>query len=303
MQENIGNTKPLVSVCCITYNHAPFIRQSIEGMLMQKTTFPIEILIHDDCSTDGTTKIVEKYAAKYPDKIFPLYELENQYSKGVWVDGFNYRRARGKYIAYCEGDDYWTDPLKLQKQVDFMEHHDAYSVCFTRCKHQNVATGKSKDDDCAVLLVEGEDGVDLNLSIVFAHWCTQPLTMLFRMALFDFEWSTRYKYYRDMHEIYHLLKVGKGRLMNFDCGIRNIHEGGVASSKNVTQQCKTSLSIARELYRINKDVETKKFLEDTLQWVITEPEFVGRKFELILQHVFLSGNIKRLFKNLYNYGC
>lgn len=298
MQENTGDSKPLVSVCCITYNHASFIRKSLEGMLMQQTTFPIEILVHDDCSTDGTTEIVQEYAAKYSDKIFPLYESENQYSKGVWVDRFNYRRARGKYIAYCEGDDYWTDPLKLQKQVDFMEMHPEYSVCFTRCKHQNVATGESKDDDCSVL-VGGADGVDLDLSAFFAHWCTQPLTMVFRTLSFDFTWSEQYKYYRDMHEIYHLLKQGKGYLFSFFSGVRMVHAGGVASSKSVVQQCETSLAIAKELYRKNKDADTKRFLVDTLQWVITEPDFVGRKFCLILHHFLLSGNVKRLFNNLY----
>ena len=123
---------PLVSICCITYNHAPFIRQCLEGFLMQKGVV-YEILIHDDCSTDGTTEIIKEYAAKYPDLIFPLYETENQYSKGVDVDIYNYRRVKGKYIAYCEGDDYWTDPLKLQRQVDFMESHSNCSMCYTDC--------------------------------------------------------------------------------------------------------------------------------------------------------------------------
>ena len=126
-------TTPLVSVCCITYNHAQFIRKCLDGFLMQETSFPIEILIHDDCSTDGTTEIIREYEAKYPDLIFPLYEEENQYQQGkaAEIDFYNYRRARGKYIAYCEGDDYWTDPLKLQKQVDFMEANPEYGLCYT----------------------------------------------------------------------------------------------------------------------------------------------------------------------------
>jgi glycosyltransferase involved in cell wall biosynthesis len=116
------STIPLVSVSCITYNHEKFIREAIEGFLMQKTTFPIEILIHDDASTDGTADIIKEYERKYSDLIFPIYQAENQYSKEVKV-AFTYQfpRARGKYIALCEGDDYWTNPLKLQRQTHFLE--------------------------------------------------------------------------------------------------------------------------------------------------------------------------------------
>lgn len=127
---------PLVSISCITYNHAPFIRQCLDGFLMQQCNFPIEIFINDDCSTDGTTEIIREYAEKYPDKIFPIFHEENQYSKGVrcMSQTFIFPRVRGKYIALCEGDDYWTDPLKLQKQVDFLESHPDYSMCFHKAK-------------------------------------------------------------------------------------------------------------------------------------------------------------------------
>ncbi len=124
-------TTPLVSICSITYNHAPFIRQCLDGFLMQQCNFPIEIIINDDCSTDGTTEIIREYAEKYPDKIFPIFHEENLYSQGVrgMFQKFVFPKAQGKYIAICEGDDYWTDPLKLQKQVDFLESHPDYSMC------------------------------------------------------------------------------------------------------------------------------------------------------------------------------
>ena len=127
---------PLVSICSITYNHAPFIRQCLDGFLMQQCNFPIEIIINDDCSTDGTTEIIREYAEKYPDKIFPIFQEENLYSQGVrgMFQKFVFPKARGKYIALCEGDDYWTDPLKLQKQVDFLETHPDYSMCFHKAK-------------------------------------------------------------------------------------------------------------------------------------------------------------------------
>ena len=130
----MNNMQPLVSICCITYNHAPYIRQCLDGFLMQKVTFPIEIIINDDCSTDGTTDIIREYEAKYPDKIKPIYHVENEYSKGVrgMFATYCFPKAKGKYIAMCEGDDYWTDPLKLQKQVDFMEVSPEYGLVYTQ---------------------------------------------------------------------------------------------------------------------------------------------------------------------------
>ena len=128
-------TTPLVSISCITYNHAPYIRECLEGFLMQKTNFPFEILIHDDASTDGTADIIREYEVKYPDLIKPILREKNLYSQGIRsIDRFNYERAQGKYIALCEGDDFWTDPNKLQIQFDFMESHPDYSL---HC-HQRV---------------------------------------------------------------------------------------------------------------------------------------------------------------------
>ena len=126
----------IVSVSCITYNHAPYIRACLDGFLMQKTSFVFEILIHDDCSTDGTREIIEEYSKKYPDIIFPIFQTENQYSKGVrgMMARFNFPRSRGKYIALCEGDDYWSDPYKLQRQVDFLEANTDFSICFHNMK-------------------------------------------------------------------------------------------------------------------------------------------------------------------------
>ena len=123
----------IVSISCITYNHARYIRQCLDGFLKQKTNFRFEILIHDDCSTDGTTEIIKEYEQKYPGIVRPLYEEKNQYSLGkpIGTQVWNLPRAKGKYIAMCEGDDYWIDPYKLQKQVDFLESHPDYGMCYT----------------------------------------------------------------------------------------------------------------------------------------------------------------------------
>lgn len=123
---------PLVSICCITYNQAAYVRDALEGFLKQKTDFPFEVLIHDDASTDGTAEIIAEYVDRYPDCIKPVLQEVNQYSIGnIGVSGlFNFPRAKGKYIAMCEGDDYWTDEQKLQMQVGYMEEHPGCALCF-----------------------------------------------------------------------------------------------------------------------------------------------------------------------------
>lgn len=124
-------SRPVVSICCITYNQASYIRDALDGFIKQKTEYPYEVLIHDDASTDGTAEIIREYAERYPDRIFPILQTQNQYSIGnTSVSGlFNFPRVRGRYVAMCEGDDYWTDETKLQRQVDFMEAHPDCSLC------------------------------------------------------------------------------------------------------------------------------------------------------------------------------
>jgi glycosyltransferase involved in cell wall biosynthesis len=131
MKDKISDSRIMVSIACITYNHEKYIRDAIEGFLIQKTDFPIEIIIHDDASTDGTANIIREYGNKYPDLIKPIYQKINQYSLGIKVSPtFVWPKCRGKYTAICEGDDYWTDPYKLQKQVDYLENHPEASLCF-----------------------------------------------------------------------------------------------------------------------------------------------------------------------------
>ncbi len=138
---------PLVSIICLTYNQAQYIRKTLEGFVMQKTNFPIEILIHDDASTDETADIIREYENEYPEIIKPIYQKENQYSKKIAIGvTYIYPKVKGKYIALCEGDDYWTDPLKLQKQVNFLEQHSDYSLIYTRTNIYNQTTGKMENE-------------------------------------------------------------------------------------------------------------------------------------------------------------
>lgn len=123
----------LVSINTLTYNHEKYIAQCIKGILMQKTNFAFELLIHDDASTDNTAAIIKEYEKKYPKIIKPIYQTENQWSKGIKNSvTYQYPRAKGKYIALCEGDDYWIDENKLQMQVNVMETNPEVTICYCR---------------------------------------------------------------------------------------------------------------------------------------------------------------------------
>ena len=122
----------VVTIQCLVYNHEPYLRQCLDGFVMQKTNFPYEAIVHDDCSTDQSAAIIREYAEKYPNIIKPIYESENQYSKkdGRLIEIMN-EHTRGRYVAFCEGDDYWTDPYKLQKQVDILEKNKNVMLVYT----------------------------------------------------------------------------------------------------------------------------------------------------------------------------
>lgn len=135
----------MVTIRCTVYNHEPYLRQCLDGFVMQKTNFKFEAIVHDDASTDGSATIIREYAEKYPEIIKPILQTENQYSKrdGSLTRIMN-EHTRGKYIAICEGDDYWIDPLKLQKQVDFMENHLDYGLVCSDINEFNQLTKEIK---------------------------------------------------------------------------------------------------------------------------------------------------------------
>ena len=161
VMQNWNGEIPLVSISCITYNHEPYIMQTLDGFLMQKTRFPFEVLIHDDASTDRTADIIREYEKKFPKIIKPIYQKENQYSKGnrAILASFVYPRAKGKYIALCEGDDYWIDENKLQKQVDFMEQNHDVGLTYSKVKMLNNKQNEffsvwGKEKNCFAELIQ-----------------------------------------------------------------------------------------------------------------------------------------------------
>ena len=135
-------TVPLLSIVCFTYKQEKFIAECMDGFLIQETTFPVEIIIHDDASPDRTAEIVRAYHDKYPRLIRPIFQTENQYRQGKDFTRDVYIGAKGDYIAICEGDDYWTDPAKLQAQVDYLEKHSESALCCHRVKAMDTECQK-----------------------------------------------------------------------------------------------------------------------------------------------------------------
>lgn len=222
------NNDILVSVCSITYNHAPYIRQCLDGILMQQTDFKYEIIIHDDCSTDGTTEIIREYAAKYPHLFVPIFQTENQYSKGVrgMFATFVFPCAKGKYVAMCEGDDYWIDPLKLQKQVDFLEANPEYSLCFHRVKtiYEKGCNGK----DIFAHVSPGE----YTLDYILCHWTVPTCSMLSRREVFLSKPENPKFRYGDNVLVLTCFTLGRIYCIDGIMGIYRRHENGWTLNKS-----------------------------------------------------------------------
>ena len=176
MNENI-----LVSVITLAYNHEKYIRQCLEGIVHQKTNFKFELIIHDDASTDKTADIIREYQEKFPDIVKPIFQKENQYSQGGNIGHrFLYPKAQGKYIAECEGDDYWTDLHKLQMQVDWLEAHPDYSMCCSNAfirSPKRTLSGARYWKDCDIPIVDMINGI---------YCFIQTSTFVFRRSLLDF---------------------------------------------------------------------------------------------------------------------
>jgi glycosyltransferase involved in cell wall biosynthesis len=218
---------PLVSISCITFNHSSFIRECIEGFISQKTNFPYEIVIYDDHSTDGTSEIVREYAERYPKLVSLVVAKENQYSKGVRgiAYRFNFPRCKGKYIALCEGDDYWIDSLKLQKQVDFLETNPIYSASVHGAKIFNENEGSyqvskyenhTRDEDLEMFRIFKESGgVYPTCSLLF-----KKENLIYPENLMNFSGG-------DLIFIIFLAKQGKIRFLKETMAVYRVHNGGV----------------------------------------------------------------------------
>lgn len=268
--KTINHIQPLVSVCIPTYQHVKYIEQCLEGALMQETTFPIEIIVGDDGSVDGTVDICKKYAEKFSDKIrffdrkrslTRVFDSEAHIERACnWW--WTLKDARGKYIAICEGDDYWIEPLKLQKQVDFLENHPEYVYSCHRYDIYNeltkdliLASNKYFDNRKNVL----EHTFDLKYAFQ-VDWITKTLTCMYRRDVLNFSDLSQFKYVRDVHMVYYILLKGKGVCHSFVGGVYRKNPYSVFGSQPRGKQIAISYKVYEEFYQVTHDVIFKTLL-------------------------------------------
>jgi glycosyltransferase involved in cell wall biosynthesis len=254
--------------------HEKYILQTLESILNQKTNFHLEIIIINDNSSDNSHEIISSFLSKNHKNINWKYQYNSQ-NDGV---SKNFKKAlkesNGKYCAIIDGDDYWTDPFKLQKQVDFLETNESYSHCWTRFSKLDNRTKEITPDSNVRFFVNNFDGVDYSFETLATGWELGIQTLVFRRNLIDFKKFEKYKYFRDIHLITELLQNGKGYCLNFYSAVYRIHNGGVHSGISQSQRHVQAYKVYKEInitYRNNKFImhEFKyyftKLIEDKLK--------------------------------------
>ncbi|WP_330745024.1 glycosyltransferase family 2 protein [Chryseobacterium sp. CP-77] len=289
--------KPEISVIMLTYNHAPYLKEAIEGVLSQKTDFPFELVICNDNSPDDSDRVISEFAKQYPN----IIRYFNHKTNIGFVENqrFAFAQAQGKYLAYCEGDDYWIDPQKLQFQYDFLENNSEYVMVTARNllfhQDENKLTEDGKDS-----MFNGQKYIDYTQDSFFVQRPTQTFTYLIRKDCIDEKWIDIYPNYRDLYYFYHALEFGKGRSFNKVVGVYRLHSGGVYSSLETEKQYRTSIDIFKNIKRINNDQRANQQIVKTLDQLINkyyyEKEFVSpvwnrKLYGAIFERFSISKNI------------
>ncbi|WP_341959010.1 glycosyltransferase family A protein [Pseudomonas sp. RC10] len=271
---------PLVSIVCPAYNQQAYVAQTLEGFLMQETSFEFEILVNDDASTDGTARIIAEYVERYPTLIRPFYHETNQYSQGNSSVPRLFGQARGRYIAFCEGDDYWTDPRKLQIQVEFLENHPDYVLTYhdaipfdTNGQYPIQLQGELRGDATALELQKARP--ISTLTTVFRNVFNSLPKELVTAPLNDLVWWSLLGAY------------GKGKFMaEIKPAMYRLHPGGVFSMRSNKRKLhmalQTSGALANYYNRLGNDELYEHFLMELIGYSLSAitPQ---RKVQTLLQ--------------------
>lgn len=263
-QEWPEGTMPLVHTRTMTYMHENFIRDCIEGILMQKTTFPVSVLIHDDASTDKTADIVREYQEKYPKLIKAFYQPENTRSKKNQEERKKlrepfYQWMTGKYEATCEGDDYWTDPLKLQKQVDFLEKHAEYSMICTDYDECD------SDGNIVRKKVWGDRSTYLDHITILKHYKPKVLTSIVRTDVQNRYSNVPYVPNGDNFRFARVTESGPAYYLNEVTGVYRINNKGVWSGLNAMKQYENQYMTFTTMRSFFKGKDQKLAISDRLK--------------------------------------
>tara|TARA_R100001369_G_scaffold92041_2_gene135239 strand:- start:208 stop:1209 length:1002 start_codon:yes stop_codon:yes gene_type:complete len=312
-EPNSVTQNPLVSVCVQSYQHAKYIKECLDGILMQETNFEYEILLGEDASTDGTREICIHYAEKYPDKIrLFLHHRENNIAiegspTGRFIFMTNLLTARGEYIALCEGDDYWTDPYKLQKQVDFLESNPSYII------HSGKAQ-VLKDNNLVKETYSTLESKTYDIKGFYTVNKVYTCTVMFRnisRSTFEFE----FKLFGDWISYISLLSNKPGNLAyvsNEVYAVYRVHSGG--AMQRVSQLYKNAEAQITHIYAINKFIKCE-YSEKDIQRIndyclvifshylnISEYKkcinIFYKNIELVKYHISVKGYLSLLFRKI-----
>jgi glycosyltransferase involved in cell wall biosynthesis len=297
---------PLVSITCITYNHEQFIKQCLDGFLMQRTNFPFEIVLYDDASTDQTSRTIRDYADRNPSIFNVNISDVNQYSRGVrGINAkYNIPRCRGKYIALCEGDDYWTDPYKLQKQVDLLEANPEYSSVFT--KYELFCEQEKEIRQSSVFENINLDNYEITLKNFLNPYLIHTSTVLFKYKSIKNKIRNMgsKNYCKDIFLFALFLEEGPGFFLKESTSVYRIHSNGVWSGqtaiKNLESNCETLRHMNRYFQQRYKPITMAYFhqLEIVYKMVVKEKKYF-KHFSIIIEYVFMKILYPDKFKNIY----
>lgn len=283
-----------VYVCCNTYNHAAYITDALNGFVMQETNFPFVVCVIDDASTDGEQDVIRQYVNKNFDTDNPdvAYQRETDYAEITFTQHktnkncflvvhylkYNHYqhnismrsyldewRNDSEYIALCEGDDYWTDPLKLQKQVDFLENNQEYSLCGHNFVAYNEIESKFET------FHTGISGTYQLYDLIRRHVFCSTLSLVYRKSALDYDFFSRCRHQIDIVLAYMLLKNGKGFCLPNEMAVYRIHRGGVWSGSNSDYHITLNFDVRLAIYELEKS-------QDAARFILTYLKKVGRRW-------------------------
>ncbi|MCR5713407.1 MAG: glycosyltransferase [Bacteroidales bacterium] len=327
------DTGYMLSIRCMTYNHARYITDAMNGFCIQQTNFPFVALIVDDASTDGEQDIIKDYLDTYFDMTSAheretedafLIEADHKENKSCHFvvvllkkNLYHIKRKKlsliakwednVKYRATCEGDDYWTDPLKLQKQVDFLEQHEECSLCCHRYKIYSEADGQWLPDYVADMFEQHPDGFFFTSADNFDHWITKTMTLLYRRSALTGVDFSKYKYSCDVHHCYHILQYGTGYCMPDVMAVYRRHQGGVFSPLPAMEKNRLSLLVYTELSIFNSedtvlrahtiklhDKYMQRYVRPRLYWH-EKDKSIGKDVRMLFKHYYSLAGWKAAF--------